>query len=192
MKINYIRFLKAILVVLFIFNFQYLALAQDDIAESEETLSVGEQLDELLQSLSSLQANLKKNKRKRPVGRKIKLITKKIIKAVNSIPPEACMETLRLAMDDFYELVSDLGLGIACGPPILPPFLPGEDDNNLVEPLSGDCLPPPDELFERLQIGGPFGGSFADVNPIYNEARNLFQIDTDKSNISDVCEGEVE
>ena len=170
--------------------FSTVAYAQGDTA-SEEPLTVEEQLDNLLADLSSLQKTLKKNRRKRPVFKKIKLITRNIIKAVNTVPPENCMKVIRIAMDDFYELVSKLELGISCGPAILPPFLPGSDSSLLVESLTGDCLPPPD-AFERLQIGGPFGGAFADVNPVYDEARDLFQIDADASEISDVCEGEVE
>ncbi len=174
--------------------FTHTAYAQDDTTTPEATLSVEEQLESLLADLSSLQKSLKKNKRKRPIAREIKTITRKIIKAANSIPPENCMKTIRLAMDDFYELVSNLGSGISCGPPILPPFLPGGDTTEpLIEALSADCLPPPDEFpLERLQIGGPFGGSFADIYPIYNEARDVFQIDGDTSEISDVCEGNTE
>ncbi|GEM_PF-2929902 len=166
--------------------FSTVAYAQGDI-ESEEPLTVEEQLESLLADLSSLQKSLKKNRRKRPVAREIKTITKKIIKAVNSIPPESCMNTIRQAMKDFYDLVSELQLGIACGPLIIPPFLPGGDEP-ILEKINVDCLPPDD----LLQIGGPFGGAFVDVNPLYDEAKDLFQIDSDESEISDVCEGEVE
>ena len=164
--------------------------AQDS-TSTEETLSVEERLGDLLANLSSLQTTLKKDRRKRPVARKIKLITKKIIKAVNAVPPENCMKVIRIAMNDFFGLVSDLGSGIACGPPILPPFLPGGDSDLPIDSLSSDCILPPDEQLGRLQIGGPFGGSFSDVYPIYNEARDLFHIDTNSSDISDVCEGNV-
>lgn len=102
------------------------------------------------------------------------------------------MKTLREAMDEFYELVTKLELGITCGPAVLPPFLPGDGGEPLFEPLVEDCLPPPDDFPERLQIGGPFGGAFADVNPVYDDARDLFQIDANSSEISDVCEGEIE
>lgn len=159
-------------------------------SDSIDEITVEEQLNELLASLSSLQKTLKKQRIKKPIARKIKLITKNIIRAVNSIPPDKCLQTLKDAMDDFYELVSGLGSGIACGPPILPPFLPGEEDLPVDEDLSINCIPPEfDEPIARLQIGGPYGGAFSDVNPAYNECRDLFQIDNDGSNIPDVCEG---
>ena len=181
---------KLIIVFLSLYLFfASIAYAQDDTVTSGETLSVEQQLESLLADLLSLQKTLKKNKKKRPIAKDVKLITKKIIKAVNSIPPESCMNTLRQAMDEFFELVTKLELGISCGPVILPPFLPGDDGSSLIEPLTEDCLPPPDAL---LQIGGPFGGAFVDINPVYDEAKDLFQIDVDSSEISDVCEGEVE
>lgn len=154
-----------------------------------EEPSIEEQLEEILSTLSSLQKTLKHERRKRPVARTIKSITRRIIRAVNSVLPDKCQTTLKIAMDDFYELVSDLGGGIACGPPILPPFLPGEE-TEIEDDLDINCLPPPeeDEVIARLQIGGPFGGAFADVHPVYNDCRGFFQIDTNGNNISDVCE----
>jgi hypothetical protein len=185
--------MKKLIIVFLILHlfFVNIAFAQDDTNTSGETLSVEQQLESLLADLSSLQKALKKNRRKKPIARDIKVIARKIIRAVNSVPPETCMKTLREAMDEFYEVVTKLELGISCGPVVLPPFLPGDDGDPLVEPLVEDCLPPPDE-FERLQIGGPFGGAFADVNPVYDTARDLFQIDVNDSEISDVCEGEIE
>lgn len=158
--------------------------------DSTDEITVEEQLNELLESLSSLQKTLKKQRIKKPIARKIKLITRNIIRAVNSIPSDKCLQILKDAMDDFFELVSDLGSGIACGPPILPPFLPGEEDLPPDTDLSINCIPPEfDEPISRLQIGGPFGGAFSDIHPAYNQCRDLFQIDNDGSNIPDVCEG---
>lgn len=154
-----------------------------------EEPTIEEQLEEILASLSSLQKTLKEEKRKRPVARTIKSITRKIIRAVNSIPPDKCQKLLRVGMDDFYELVSDLESGIACGPPILPPFLPGEE-TEIEDELDINCIPPPedDEVIARFQIGGPFSGAFSDAHPVYNDCRSFFQIDTNGNNISDVCE----
>ena len=154
---------------------------------STTELSVQEQLDQALDSLSSLKQILQSKRAKRPIARKIKLITRQIIRAVNSIPPDKCLQTLTKAMDDFYGLVSELGSGIACGPPILPPFLPEGDTST---DLGVNCiLPEPNEPVSRLQIGGPFGGAFADVNPVYNQCRDVFRTDIDGNNIPDVCEG---
>lgn len=154
-----------------------------------EEPSIEEQLEEILASLSSLQKTLKEEKRKRPIARTIKSITRRIIRAVNTVPPDRCLTLLKVAMDDFYELVSDLGSAIACGPPILPPFLPGEE-TEIEDDLDINCIPPPEdnEVIVRLQIGGPFGGAFSDVHPVYNDCRGFFQIDTNGNNISDVCE----
>ena len=158
-------------------------------SDSTDEISIEEQLNELLGSLSSLQKTLKKQRIKKPISRKVKLITRNIIRAVNSIPPDKCLKILTAAMDDFFELVSDLGSGIACGPPILPPFLPGGEEI-VDEDLSINCIPPEfDEPIARLQIGGPYGGAFSDVHPAYNQCRDLFQTDSDASNIPDVCEG---
>lgn len=173
------------LLLSFCLTFNSLSYAQTD--DSTSKLSAQEQLDQVLDTLSALNKTLKSQRRKRPIAIKIRLITRKIIRAVNSVPPSKCLEILKIAMDDFYGLVSDLGSGISCGPPILPPFLPEGESTDT--DLGINCLPPPEpgEL-TRLQIGGPFGGAFADVNPVYNECRDLFQIDDNGSNIPDVCE----
>lgn len=180
------------LIFCLVYVFSIPVTAQSEVTTTEEELSVENQLDNLLAGLSSTQKALRKDRRKRSVARKIKLITNKLIKAVNLVPPRKCMDVLRVAMDEFYELVSNLGSGISCGPPILPPFLPGEDFDSLPTKLTQDCLPPPDEPLERLQIGGPFGGSFSGVYPLYEDARDLFQIDSNDTEISDVCEDKEE
>ena len=176
-------FLIIVLILVTFNQFKYPLYAQEEISTEEK-------LNQVLDSLSSLKHTLKTSRAQRPVSRKIRSITRDIIRAVNSIPPENCLKELKDAMNDFYALVSVLGRGISCGPVILPPFLPGEDEFVLVrETLTTDCLPPPE--FDEdisLQIGGPFGGSFADVNPVYNECRDVFQIDNDSNDISDVCE----
>lgn len=169
-------------------NLLVLSPTYAQVESSSEELSVEEELDQVLGTLSTLRKTLKKNRQKRPVANKIKRITREIIKAVNSIPPEKCLEKLTDTMNEFYELVSDLGSGISCGPEILPPFFPeGEIENE--DDLGINCIPPPE--FEddiAFQIGGPFGGSFADVHPVYEQCRDLFQIDEDLNNISDACE----
>ena len=184
-RFNLNLFISILLVSLILFSYQLKAFSQ---SPSEEIL-IEEELNQVLDSLASLKHTLKTQRAKRPVGRKIKLITKDIIRAVNSIPPETCLKQLKAAMNNFYGLTSELLAGISCGPSVLPPFLPGEDEFPFRENLTTDCLPPPeDEIFERLQIGGPFGGAFTDVNPVYEECRDVFQIDSDENEISDVCE----
>ncbi len=136
--------------------------------------TVEEQVNDLLASLDSLEKTLKKEKDRssKAAAKKVKLIGKKIGRAINSTLPEKCYEGVKIAMNDFFALVSKLGTGIACGPPIIPPFL---DRNN--DSITPDCILP-DQL-----------GAFGEVNSVYDIARNLFHIDKDGSGISDACEG---
>lgn len=178
--------IKKILCLVICFVLTLGAYAQDS---SSEEISINEELNQVLGSLYSLKHTLRTDRKKRPISRKIRLITRKIIRAVNSTPPENCLQQLKMAMNDFYDLVSELELGITCGPAVLPPFLPGEDELIFREDLAIDCIPPEfDDTLGRFQIGGPFGGSFADVNPVYDQCRDLFQQDNDSNDISDVCE----
>lgn len=146
----------------------------------EETPSIETQLDEILGDLNDLYKSLKKQKAKQAkiTANKIKLISRKIDRAVKTIPPNSCFEKLKVPMNDFFKLVSDLGIGISCGPTILPPFFD-------TEPLVVNCIPPPeeDELL-RAQVGRPF----SEVYGAYTKARDLVQIDTNINEIPDICE----
>ena len=149
----------------------------------EETIPIETQLDEILRDLNNLQETFKHEKGKHPklVARKLKLIGKKIDRAVKTVPPKNCLSRLKIAMKDFYELTSDVGTGIACGPPIIPTFFDREKDNG---PLTINCLPPPDEGFLRAQLGD----LFSEVYGLYNRARDLALIDKNTDEIPDVCE----
>ena len=171
-----------------IFLYSTPVIAQEDLPPSGDgeisiatsTPTVEEQINDLLASLSSLEKTLKKERGRssKTAAKKVKLIAKKIERAINSIPPEKCYEGIKIAMNDFFALVSKLNRGISCGPPIIPPFLDRED-----EVLTGDCALPPEKVFpDQL-------GIFGEVNPVYDTARSLFHIDEDGSGISDACEG---
>ena len=146
----------------------------------EEMIPIETQLAEILGDLNDLQGTLKHQKaiQSRSTAKKLKLIGKKIDRAVKTIPPSNCLKRLKVAMDDFYGLTSDLGTGISCGPSILPPFLERKEP----EPLTTNCLPPEDELL--AQIGSPF----SEVYGLYNQARDLFHIDVNTNEIPDSCE----
>ena len=145
--------------------------------ETTEVLSPEQQLDQLLQDLDDFQKELR-HKRGKPnhlIGIKIKLISRKIDRAVKSTPPTKCLGKVKIAMDDFFKLVSELGTGIACGPPILPPFL-----RTLYAQVAPDCILP-DQLSENFSMS--YG--------IYTKARDLFHIDKNSNEIPDVCEGDI-
>ena len=139
--------------------------------------SVEDKLNKLLLDLNNLQVTLKKEGRavNKNTLQKVKLITRRIDRAVKLIPPSKCFGVIKVTMDDFYKLVSRLGTGIACGPPIVPPFL----DDFAPSTLTGDCILP-DQF-------GPFG----EVYGVYTEARELFHIDLDSNMVLDACEGTV-
>ena len=168
--------MKKIIVVLIIISF----LTNTVLAQTE-TSSVEDQLGQLLESSQSLQKELrnKKDKESRRLARRLKLITRKIISAVNSVPPAKCLSRLKPAMEDFFGLVSELGSGIACGPPIIPPFL---RMNEL--PLNPDCLPP-DLAPDQLDL------NFSETLGLYDKARDIFHIDTNTNEIPDACEGKI-
>ncbi len=159
--------------------------AQTDSTSSSsggQTLSLNEQLDQLEKDTSTTIEELKKEKDKKTAS-KLKSIERKIIRALNSIPPDKCLGKLKTAMDNFFGLVSDLNVGISCGPVIIPPFLPGTDSTD--SPITPDCALPP----EMRTI--PFNGAFSLVNPLYDDARGIFRTDTNENNMPDVCEGDI-
>ena len=176
---------KIILVLLFLFvinafNYSY--------AQTEPN-ALNEQLDSLLTTFQETKSTLKKQRDKdsKKSYREVRQIGRNIIKALNSVPPEKCLKVLNNAMQDLYSLVSELSTGISCGPNISPPFLPGADElsmheeENVVEP---DCILPPEEEFQTT----PYTGPFSVVNPLYDEAIDLFRTDSDENNMPDVCE----
>lgn len=171
-----------ILLVLIGINFWNYSYAQTD------TQTLNERLDSLLTTFKETQATLKKQRDKdsRKSYREIKQIGKRTIKALNLVPPVKCLKVLNDAMQDLYSLVSDLNTGISCGPNIIPPFLPGADELDM--PAEGtvgpDCILPPDEGFQTT----PYNGAFSVVNPLYDEARDVFRTDSDGNNMPDVCE----
>ena len=151
-----------------------------EVSIATSTPTVEEQVNDLLTSLSSLVKTLKheRDRKSKTSAKKVKLIARRIDRALKQVPPEKCYEQIKIAMNEFYGLVSDLNIGISCGPLIIPPFLDREN-----EVLTGDCaLPPEAVLPDQL-------GIFGEVNPVYDTARDLFHIDEDGSGISDACEG---
>ena len=145
---------------------------------SSETPSVQTQAEQILNDLNNLIEKLQKKKGRANhiKANKIALIKRKLVRAVNSNPPAKCYQRLKIAINNLYGLVSELGSGISCGPPIIPPFF-----LQIKLSLAPDCLPPditPDQLDE----------TFVDLNPIYDNARALIKIDDDSSEIPDVCE----
>lgn len=163
------------IIALFFISMISPTFAQD--TQSVEDVSLETRLDQLLVNINALQEKLKKQKSRRAktTSRKLKLISKGIIRAVNSVPPSLCLDKLKIAMDDFYELTSDLGAGISCGPPILPPFL---ERIEKIESITTDCILPD-------QIGGE---PFSEVYGLYTEARDVFLVDLNSSEIPDACE----
>ena len=175
--------MKNILILILIgltFGFN-IALAQNETSSSGGTPSVQSRAEEILSRLNALQAELKSKKdpKSRTNARKIKSITQKLVRSVNSNPPAKCLDRLKVAMNDLYGLVSKLGQGIACGPPIIPPFL-----RNAQEQISPDCAIPdfgPDQL----------DPTFSELLGIYDDARALTHVDVDSNEVPDVCEGDV-
>ncbi len=145
-----------------------------------ETLN--NQLDNLLADTKTALEDLRKQKDKktRSAYKKLRLINKKIIKALNTVPPAKCLDALDNGMQDLYGLVSELNVGITCGPVIIPPFLPGT--NNTDTSITPDCILPPE------MRATPFNGAFSIVNPLYEKARGIFRTDTNKNEMPDVCE----
>ena len=155
--------------------------AQDVTSSSGGVVSVEAQAEQILGRLKTLQEELNSKSKKDKIShlraRKVKLLIRKLVRAVNSVPPTKCLERLKIAMRDFYNLVSEVGTGIACGPPIILPFLERTEFA-----LSPDCIMPdftPDQL----------DPTFVELNPIYDDAQKLSIVDDDGNDISDVCEG---
>ncbi len=182
---------KVIVLVLLSFALSILSVpvsAQIDLSSGSggdttvvDTPSVEEQAAKLLANLNSAVKALKheRDRKSKIASKKLKLIAKRIDRALK-LTPQKCFDEIKIAMDDFFGVVSDLNVGISCGPAILPPFLDRE-----VDVLTPDCGLPPDEVLpDQL-------GSFGEVNPIYEDARDLFHIDVDSSNIPDACEGTI-
>ena len=145
-----------------------------------ETLS--DKLDNLLADTKAALEDLRKQKDKksRLAYKKLRLINKEIIKALNKIPPAKCLDALDTGMQDLYGLVSELNIGISCGPIIIPPFLPGTSNRDV--PVTPDCALPPE------MRATPFNGAFSLVNPLYETARGIFRTDTNKNDMPDACE----
>ncbi|MBI3591619.1 MAG: hypothetical protein HY094_09630 [Candidatus Melainabacteria bacterium] len=155
------------------------APAQDASSSSGGMVSVEAQAQQIIVRLKTLQGKLNSEKGRinHLRAKKIKLLIRKLIRAVNSIPSTKCLEKLKVAMYDFYGLVSEVGSGIACGPPIIRPFL-----QQVKLSLTPDCIPPditPDQL----------DPVFVELNPIYDDAQKLSIVDYDGNGVSDVCEG---
>ena len=174
-------FLLFVLVGISIVTFN--ANAQTTSSSEGEVLSTKDKLDQLEKDTSDAIESLNKAKDKK-TAKRLKAIEKKIIRALNSIPPAKCLDVLDKAMQSFYGLVSDLNVGISCGPIIIPPFLPGTDNTDT--PVTPDCFLPP----EMRTI--PFNGAFSIVNPIYDDAREVFRTDENENEMPDVCEGAIE
>ena len=147
----------------------------------EETIPLETQLNNLLHDLNSFSESLihKKARQPRSTARKLRSIERKIDKAVKTIPPSSCLEKLKSPMNDFYKLTSEIGTGIACGPPIIPTFF----DRKSPDPITIDCLPPPDEPL-RAQLSD----LFSEVYGLYNTARDLVRTDINTNEIPDICE----
>ena len=161
------------------------SISQTDASSSSsggETLSTKDKLDQLQRDVSDTIENLKKEKDKK-TAKRLKVIEVKIIRALNSIPPSKCLDVLDKAMQSFYGLVSDLNVGVSCGPIIIPPYLPGKDRTDT--PITPDCALPP----EMRTI--PFNGAFSLVNPLYDDARDIFRTDENENEMPDVCEGDI-
>jgi len=164
------------------------SIAQTDSSAAGDTQpeTLNNQLDNLLADTKTALEDLRKQKDKktRSAYKKLRLINKEIIKALNTVPPSKCLDALDNGMQDLYGLVSKLNVGISCGPIIIPPFLPGTDNTDTS--VTPDCALPPDEMRAI-----PFNSAFSIVNPLYDNARDIFRIDENKNEMPDVCEGNI-
>jgi len=115
----------------------------------------------------------KKGKENQTRARKVRQISRKLNQAIFSDSPEGCFQKFKQSVNLLYEYVSELNVGVSCGPNIpLSPFL--EDIHST---LVSQCIAP-DQLNEL----------FIDLNPIYEDIRELAFIDNNENEISDVCE----
>ena len=179
---------KILFIGLFIFMitascFTSSAFAQIDISTTTESDSIETRINNLLGKFNDAQNILIKSKdpKDRAAAKKLKLIKREVIRAINSVPSTKCFDKVKTAMDDFYKLVSKLGQGIACGPPIIPPFLQVANP-----PISPDCaLPPEDVVPDQIDPG------FSESLGAYDTARDIFHIDSNSNEIPDACEGDL-
>lgn len=160
------------------------SFAQTDSSVTEDTPD--NKLNDFLNDIKTSLGNLRKQKDKksRIAYKDLRLINKEIIKALNTVPPAKCLDALDHGMQDLYALVSELNVGISCGPVIIPPFLPGTSSRGVT--ITPDCGLPP----EMRAI--PFNSAFSVVNPLYEDARDIFRTDINENEMPDVCEGELD
>ena len=161
-------------------------------AQTSSSSSGGTQTETLNDKLNNLLAETKtaledlrkqKDKKSKSAYKKLRLINKEIIKALNTVPPAKCLDALDKGMQDLYGLVSEVNVGISCGPVIIPPFLPGTSNRDV--PVTPDCALPPE-----MKVT-PFNGAFSILNPLYDNARDIFSTDTNQNEMPDACEGEI-
>lgn len=153
-----------------------LNLSFAQIAAEPSTLQI--QTESIFNGLDTIYKKFRKKKGKenRIKARKVLEINKKFKQAIFSSPRELCFKRLKVTVNLLYEYVSELNIGISCGPNILPsPFL-----EDIQPPLISDCIIP-DQLNEL----------FIELNPIYEDTRELALIDNNENEISDVCEAKI-
>ena len=151
-------------------------------AGDNQSETLNDRLNNLLTDTKTALEDLRKQKDKktRSAYKKLRLINKEIIKALNTVPPDKCLDALDNGMQDLYGLVSKLNIGISCGPIIIPPFLPGTSNRDV--PVTPDCGLPPE------MRATPFNGAFSIINPLYDNARSIFRTDENQNEVPDVCE----
>ena len=163
------------------------SIAQTDSSSTGDTKpeTLNNRLDNLLVDTKTAIEDLRKQKDKktRSTAKRLKVIERKIIKALNTVPPAKCLNILNDGMQDLFGLVSELNVGITCGPIIIPPFLPGTENTD--SPITTDCILPPE------MRATPFNSAFSVMNPLYETARDIFRTDTNKNEMPDVCEGDL-
>ena len=161
------------------------SMAQTDYssAGNAQSEALNEELNSLLDDTKTALEDLRKQKDKKTKAsyKKLRLIYKQVIKALNTVPSSKCLDILDRAMQDLYGLVSEVNVGISCGPVIIPPFLPGTSNRDV--PVTPDCGLPPEMRTT------PFNVAFSILNPLYEKARDTFRTDTNKNDMPDVCEG---
>ena len=170
----------SLLVLAFALTITLKSLAQTSSSSSGgEILSLEDKLNQLEKDTSDAIKDLNKARDKK-TAKRLRSIEKTILRALNTIPPAKCLDILDKGMQSLYDLVSELNVGISCGPVIIPPFLPGTDNTDT--PVTTDCALPP-------EMRATFNGAFSIVNPIYENARDIFRTDANENEMPDVCEG---
>lgn len=174
---------KFFIFIVLLLSINGVVIAQDDNTSTGE-INIQKQFEQAIQDLNDLRGKLLKGKKRKSnlsTAREIKSIVRKLIRALSSVPPSNCFDKLKIGMNEFYDLISEVSIGISCGPNILPPF--PEEIEFLIQP---DCLPPEED---ELPVIDQFRGDlFFELNPIYEKARELSTTDADGNGISDVCE----